>query len=54
MKVNPSPEKPSVLTVAPEIYKLLDPLERVALHQMAAEGRARILSDAPEVACPIR
>ena len=37
--------KNQILTVSPEIYKLLDPLERLALHQMAAEGRARILPE---------
>lgn len=42
----PADGKKPILTVAPEIYKLLDPLERVALHQMAAEGRARILTNA--------
>ena len=46
MEINPCFKKPSVLTVGPEVYRLLDPLERIALHAMEREGRARILPDA--------
>jgi hypothetical protein len=48
MKIDLSSEKHSVLVVSPEVYRMLDPLEKVALHQMEQEGRARIVVDAEE------
>jgi len=45
MSIDGKSQKP-ILTVTPEIYKLLDPLERLVLHHMAAEGRAKIIDAA--------
>lgn len=44
MKVNSSIEKPSVLTVAPEIYALLDPYHRALAEVLQERGEVRILA----------